>query len=69
MVLGRGVEEEAELLVELAVQGLEVCVLLAEGLGFSGGLSEVSEAKRMAVHDLLVLLYGAGVVEVIGDDA
>lgn len=62
-------ENEAELLVELAVHGLEVCVLSSEDLGFSCGLAEVCEAKRMAVHDLLVLLYGAGVVEVIGDDA
>jgi hypothetical protein len=61
------VDEEAEMLVELAVDGAEVLVLEAEILGFSGGLAEVSEAERMAVHDLLVLLYGPGVVQVVGD--
>lgn len=71
LVVGGGraeLEEEAEVLVELAVHGAEVRVLAAEGLGFYCGLVEVSEAERMAVHDLLVLLYGAGVVQVVGDD-
>ena len=59
-------DEEAELLVELAVDDVEVAVLLAESLDFSGGLPEASEVQRIPVHDLLVLLYGPRVVQAVG---
>ena len=44
---------------------MEVVVLLVERLDFSGGLAEASEVQRMAVHDLLVLLYGPRVVHAL----
>ena len=59
-------DEEAELLVELAVDDVEVAVLLAESLDFSGGLEEASDVQRIPVHDLLVLLYGPRVVQAVG---
>ena len=66
---GRGAEqsmdEEAELLVELAVDDMEVAVLLAESLHFSGCLAKASEVQQIPVHDLLVLLYGPRVVQAV----
>ena len=66
---GRGAEqsmdEEAELLVELVVDDMEVVVLLAESLHFSGCLAKASEVQRIPVHDLLVLLYGPRVVQAV----
>ena len=59
-------DEEAELLVELAVDDVEVAVLLAESLNFSGGLAKASEVQRIPVHVLLVLLYGPRVVQAVG---
>ena len=44
-------DEEAELLVELAVDDVEVAVLLAKSLHFSDCLTEVSEVQRIPVHD------------------
>ena len=46
-------DEEAELLVELAVDDVEVVVLLAKSLHFSDCLTEVSEVQRIPVHDPL----------------
>ena len=45
-------DEEAELLVELAVDDVDVAVLLAESLHFSGCLTEASEVQRIPIHDL-----------------
>ena len=59
-------DEEVELLVELAVGDVEVVVLLAESLQFSSCLAEASEVQRILVHDLLVLLYGPRVVQAVG---
>ena len=59
-------DEEVELLVELAVDDVEVVVLLAESLQFSSCLAEASEVQRILVHDLLVLLYGPRVVQAVG---
>ena len=59
-------DEEVELLVELAVDDVEVVVLLAESLHFSSCLAEASEVQRILVHDLLVLLYGPRVVQAVG---
>ena len=59
-------DEEAELLVELAVDDVEVAVLLAESLNFSDGLAKASEVQRIPVHVLLVLLYGPRVVQAVG---
>ena len=59
-------DEEAKLLVELAVDDVEVVVLLAESLHFSSCLAEASEVQRILVHDLLVLLYGPRVVQAVG---
>ena len=59
-------DEEVELLVELAVDDMEVVVLLAESLHFSSCLAEASEVQRILVHDLLVLLYGPRVVQAVG---
>ena len=55
-------DEEAELLVELAIDDVEMVVLLAESLHFSGCLAKMSEVQQIPVHDLLVLLYGSRVV-------
>ena len=41
-------DEEAELLVELAVDDVEVAVLLAESLHFSSCLAEASEVQATA---------------------
>ena len=62
----QSVDEEAELLVELAVDDVEVAVLLAESLDFSGCLAEASEVQRIPVHVLLALLYGPRVVQAVG---
>ena len=62
----QSVDEEAELLVELAIDDVEVAVLLAESLHFSSCLAEASEVQRILVHDLLVLLYGPRVVQEVG---
>ena len=59
-------DEEAELLVELAIDEVEVAVLLAESLHFSGCLAKASEVQQILVHDLLVLLYGPRVVQAVG---
>ena len=59
-------DEEVELLVELAVDDVEVVVLLAESLHFSSCLAEASEVQRILVHDLLVLLYDPRVVQAVG---
>ena len=58
----QSVDEEAELLVELAIDDVEMVVLLAESLHFSGCLAKMSEVQQIPVHDLLVLLYGSRVV-------
>ena len=59
-------DEEAELLVELAIDDVEVAVLLAESLHFSGCLAKSSEVQQIPVHNLLVLLYGPRVVQEVG---
>ena len=62
----QSVDKEVELLVELAVDDVEVAVLLTESLHFSGCLAEASEVQRIPVHDLRVLLYGLRVVQAVG---
>ena len=62
----QSVDEEAKLLVELAIDDVEVVVLLVESLHFSGCLAKASEVQQIPVHDLLVLLYGPRVVQAVG---
>ena len=59
-------DEEAELLVELMIDDVEVAVLLAESLHFFGCLAKASEVQQIPIHDLLVLLYGPRVVQAVG---
>ena len=59
-------DEEAELLVELMIDDVEVAVLLAESLHFFGCLVKASEVQQIPIHDLLVLLYGPRVVQAVG---
>ena len=42
-------DEEAELLVELAIDDVEVAVLLAESLHFSSCLAKASEVQQISV--------------------
>lgn len=51
----RGLDEEAETLVEVSVGEPQVGVLTAEGLSLLGGLVEVSEAEVVAVEEVLML--------------
>lgn len=63
LFLDGGVDKEAEMLVELEIEGAEMNVLAAESVGFLGGFVELLEGAAMAVDHLLVVLDEERVVE------
>ena len=64
VALQRGLDQCVELLVELAVDRSQRCILLAECFSFSCSFPEAREAEVVAVDHILVLLHEeAGMVE------